>query len=70
MIVCVVFVVLSACVSVGVDALAVVVVTVKKKQNEICNSKKLSRERIYLHYGVGEFEKIRPASNYEYYGFN
>ena len=29
--------------------------------------KKISRERIYLHYGFNQFEKIRPASNYEYY---
>ena len=40
------------CVSVGVDALAVVWWSrFKRDQNEICNYRKISRERFYLHYG-------------------
>ena len=50
--VCVVFVVLL----VAVDVLAVVW---RKKKNDVCNFKKMSRERIYLHYDFNELEKIK-----------
>ena len=42
----------------------------KKKKTKSVIPKKISRERIYLHCGFIEVEKIRPASNYEHYGFN
>ena len=57
------------CVSVGVDALQLYGGDGSKK-NKICNSKKMSRERIYPHHGLNYFEIFKTALNYSHYRFN
>ena len=66
MLVCVVFVVLLvASVLASMRWLLCVVTVQKKKKARSVNAKEMSRERIYLHYGLNSF-----ASNFQYYGFN
>ena len=40
------------------------------KKIDVCNFKKMSRERIYHHYGFNLFEKIKVALNYSHNCFN
>ena len=43
----------------------------KNEKTDVCNFfKKVSRERIYPHYGFNSFENFKTALNYEYYGLN